>query len=215
MELLVALAISSILILAVQTAFSLGIRLWRRVEDRRSYEEQARQVIVLLRTELTGLYLPPDSQEEGAVRAIRRQQFGSAGEQVFSFFTTTPGWNRGLPPGACARATYEYRKKQGEGEPEGTLIHREQLAAGEKIIGESSAGVIASGLSSFSLTYTENDGGGKGESGDASTKPPKLVKLSMSWQAKNAVTSLPEPVSFSTQFWVPVKSPLMPEDKEK
>jgi prepilin-type N-terminal cleavage/methylation domain-containing protein len=210
-ELIVALAIASILILAVKSAFSLGLRLWKRVEDRRPLEEQGRQVVGMLRSELAGAYLPPRVEGEGPV--FRRARVEETGGQVLSFFTTTPSCYRGLLPGRCARVTYEYRKEDGKDDSSGVLIRREQLVAGEKSIGEPFADVIATGLSSFSLTYTENDGdGSKEEAGPRSTKPPKLVRLSIGWPAKNAVTGQPEPVSFSAQFMVPVKGPLLPKE---
>ena len=65
-ELLVAVAISSIVILAVCTASSAGWRLWRRVEDRRPIDQQAAGIIDAMRKELAGAYQPGDGKESGS-----------------------------------------------------------------------------------------------------------------------------------------------------
>jgi len=210
-ELLVAMAISSIVILAVCAASDAGWRLWRRVEDRRPAEEQARRIIDMMRTEWAGLYLPP--AQEGAVPAFVHFEDRDRGEQMVSFCTAMPSYYRGLPPGRCAQVTYEFRKPVSDGDKGGVLVRREQLLAGETPIAEPTAEVIATNLASFAMEYLDREGKPQQGGRQGAARPPRMVKLQMAWPVRNALTGQDERVFFSSQFLVAAEAPLLPDEQ--
>lgn len=213
-EVIVALAIGAIVVLAVNKAFGLGLLLWRRVETRRPFEEQGRHIVGMLRAELAGLYMPP--MAEGAGDPFQHDQRKETGERKLSFFTATPSYYRGLPPGRCARVTYEYRRLDAQDDSDGVLIRREQLVAGEKPLAEPVAEVIAKGLKAFSIEC-KRDGDNRGgpPADQDSSQPPETIRLEMTWAANGPVTVRGQPVSFLAQFSVPVQSSLLPEESSQ
>ena len=206
-EMLVALTISSIIILAVNAALSQGMRLWRRVEEPRSHEEQGREIIRLMRTELAGLYMPPKKgNEEPPLTYFHSSQ---TGEFKCSFFTTTPSYECGLRPGRCARVTYEYRCTQDSG----VLIRRECLAAGQKIISESTADVLADGVSSFSFRLLTGEGKAYQLSQEGEPKPPGMVAMNVGWTGRHVMTGQRQPTVLAAMFPVPVEGGLLPKSQ--
>jgi prepilin-type N-terminal cleavage/methylation domain-containing protein len=210
-ELIVALAIGLIVVLAANQCFRLGLGLWHNVEDPRRLEEQGRAVVRMIRFELAGAYMPPT--ENGKGKAFQFVDERERGRQELSFFTTTPSYYRGLPPGRCAHVTYVYQQSSsGPQETRGVLVRREQLVAGEEPIGESIADIVADGLSSFPFTcmYKQNDGSG-GRDGDVVEAPhlPRLVGINMVWPIKETAHVRAGQVRFATQFLIPSEDSLV------
>ena len=211
-ELIVAMAISSVIILAVTAAFGMGLRLWHRVEDRRPFEEQARHIIAMFRSELTGIYIP--SVEEEAPLPFEHVQIQETGEWKLSFFTTTPSYYRGLPPGRCARVTYEYRNANPGDDSGGVLVRREQLAAGGKLIAEPMSEAVAEDFSSFLLQCEYDESGGGDDSVDDDANPlrvPRRVLLEITWEVNGHSGARADVVSFTVHIMVPVEDGLVPK----
>ena len=184
-ELLVALTISSIIMLAVVGSFGLGLRIWRKVENRRPIDETGRRILAVLQRELAGVYLPPSP--EGV-----ETTFQAEGPHKLSFFTANPGYYHGRPFGLCARVIYEFK--------EGVLTRSEELAATEKPIAGPTTEVLAEGLSNVAFAYVQDPAlpaAGGGASADNS-RPPKLVQVTLEWPGASAFG----------QFLVPVREPL-------
>jgi len=190
-ELLVALTIGSIIMLAVSGAFGLGLRLWRGVEDRRPAEQASARVLTALQCELSGVYLP--SLPDGGPR-----RFQAEGSTKLSFYTASPSYFYGLPAARCARITYEYK--------DGSLSRSEELAATERLIGSPVTEVVAEGISDFAFAYLQESGEPMPADGGASDggQPPKLVQVQMAWSM----------ASFSGQFLVVVREPLTADSGE-
>jgi len=214
-ELLVALTISSIVILAICAVSSAGWRLWRRVEDRRVFDQQAAGVIDALRVELAGLYLP--GGEEGNVPDWVYLNDQNRGEQVLSFCTTSPAYRRGGKAGRCARVTYEYRRLAfGEGAPsadgDGVLVRREQLLAGEKAIAEPEAEVIARKLKSCSIECLDANGQLLNGSPLWAGAVPAAVKVRMAWATGGRAGEPAETVTYLVRLPVLVNGMLSEEE---
>jgi type II secretory pathway component PulJ len=188
-ELLVALTISSLIILPVVSGFGLGFRLWRSIEDRRPAQEASRRVFGALRRELACVYVPP-VPEKAAPPFLR------GGSTKLSFFTSCPGYYYGAPAGRCAQITYEFK--------DGALTRTEQLAATEKVIGQPTTAVVAEGLSGLSFLYPDPAGSGKkGASTGDTNRPPKLVQVRLEWPT----------ASFVDQFLVAVREALVSDEQ--
>jgi len=207
-ELLVAILISSILVLALYQGLGLGMRLWKRVEGCRPAEEQARRIISLLREELAGLYFPTLEKRDGP--GFQYKENAQSGEWKIVFWTTHPAYKPTNLPAKCARVTYEYRiveRMVGQEQPEGVVIRRGQLAGGGKNLAGTGSGVIAHGLASFKLTLVRDKTSGQG-GGNAKEKPPRLVQYNAVWPMQEAMSGKPGVLSFSGQIFVPVKGEL-------
>ena len=209
-ELLVALSVSSILILAVYSAFDLGLMLWRRVEAPRTFEEQGRLVLNLMRTELAGLYWPNVQEQQLAPLEYFQERSGE--QWKLSFFTTTPSHDRGLLPGRCVRVTYEYRRQRGQEAAGGVLIRRAALAAGEKVIADPTADVLAEGLAECKVMLRDAKGEAWQNEGDGSRQPPATVAFEMHWPDVAFAPGRTRPVRFQASWPIPVRDALMPDD---
>lgn len=209
-ELLVALSLSTILILAAHSAFGLGLMLWRRVEAPRQFEEQGRRVLTLMRAELAGLYWPNVEQEKVPPVVYHEQRGGS--QWKFSFFTTTPSHYRGLPPGRCVRVTYEYRTP-GNGKASGAvLIRRAALAAGEKEVSEPVADVLAEGLTGCKVTLQDAKGEPWQAEGKGRQAPPAMVAVEMRWPDVSYAAGRTRPVEFQARWPVTIQAALLPDE---
>jgi prepilin-type N-terminal cleavage/methylation domain-containing protein len=185
-ELLVALTISSIIMLAVVGSFGLGLRVWRKVEDRQPIDETSRRVLALIRRELAGVYLP--SSPLAGVNAT----FQDEGPHKISFFTANPGYHYDRPSGLCARVTYEYK--------DGVLTRSEEPVATDMPLAAAVTEVLAEELSNVTFACIQGSAlpsHGSSPPADSSC-PPELVQVRLEWPT-TAVTG---------QFLVPVREPL-------
>ena len=212
-ELLVALTVSSIVILGVHAGARAGWDVWRRVEDGRPVEQRARRILGAMRWELGGFYRP--RPVEGEMEALVRMEDRDRGELVVSWFTTMPSYRRGLPAGRCARVTYVYRKGEGSKEGGGVLERREQLAAGEKVIGGALVDVLAKDLAGFEVECFDSGGNPVEVGSGGSDKPPRRVKVAMSWSIRDGLTGRAEPVRYAAEFLVPNDGDYLTDDSEE
>jgi len=207
-ELLVALSLASILILAAHSAFRVGAMLWRHVEEPRPFEEQGRRILALFRSELAGLYFP--NVDPGENPPLVYEQDRESGQWKFTFFTATPSCHRGLPPASCARVTYEYRVPDGHGTRGAIMIRRAQWVAGEKPIAEPTADILAEGLSACSIRLLNDKGTPYRIDKQPGTRPPAMVAVDLQWPSKPFFRETSRPVRFRTVFPVPVNGSLWP-----
>jgi prepilin-type N-terminal cleavage/methylation domain-containing protein len=210
-ELMVALSISTVLVLAVHTAFRMGMRLSRREEGREQLETKSRQVVRLLRAELSGAYFPP--KQDGKPAPFRFQRLQDTGEWVLAFFTATPAYHPDQPPGFCAQVTYEYRRPEGQAKGTGVLIRREALAAGEELVGEATADVVADGIETMSLNVKRVDQASGGLAEWNPGKLPVLVELRITWASGGSRTAPAGTESLSARVWMPVSAELSSGDE--
>lgn len=146
-ELLVAVTISAIVILGVQAAFAQGKAVWSRVESRAPGLERLTAIVAMLRDEVGGLYLPP-------VKNVRPFEFErtETGEARLAFFTTSPGRHGSALRSRTVRVVYEHRL-EGDRSTPSVLIRREQLYSGEKPIAEVTSEVVATGLTTMTVSF--------------------------------------------------------------
>lgn len=175
-ELLVALTISSVIMLTSVSAFWMGLRVWHRNEDRRPTEELASRIVQLLRSDLTGVYLPsiPGGLEQAFMHHYRDD---------LAFYTSTPSYYRDLPAGRCVHVSYKFHDE------DGTFTRTEQLVATDKTIAEPVREVIAQGMQSVDFHYEtdDNNQGGGAQPG----RLPKYVRVTMIWPTLSVQAQLP------------------------
>ena len=185
-EILLAMFITSILILGVNTAYRQAHLIWSDAEDRRPIYHTARLVTETLRQELSCLYFPPMTEGEGSLFELSYQPNEKT---ELAFYTLAPSWKGSLESSRLSRVRYQFRK---DPDTEETLLERfEQPCGGEKIIGTESSDLVAEGLSDFRVWVAD---AGSGSSDDLWKKsyhskdtPPQALKVLMEWPATEKV----------------------------
>jgi prepilin-type N-terminal cleavage/methylation domain-containing protein len=207
-EVLLAMMITSVLILGVQAAYRQAHQLWSRVEDERPLYSAARVLTETLRTELSGLYLPPVQEGQGPQSndASFRLQSLPDGTVELAFHTLAPAWYGDVASSRMAKVLYRFSKDQDTGQ---TLLRRvEQPCAGEKIIGLERSDTVATGLSAFGLWAVAPDAArSKGAFQpvyESKERPPKAIKVVITWPGTKDV---PE-TTFETLFVIPCEGQL-------
>lgn len=189
-EILLALAICTILILGIQGVYRQALLLWSRTEDDRPIYAEARFISELLRNELSSLYMPVVAEENGSDEN-GQDEVGEASKASFSLRTLPDGaievsfyaLNSALEGSPChgrvAKIGYSYNN--------GVLTRSEQFCAGEKIIGQKTTQIIAEGLANYKMDVCVKDENSQNiqwtNSYDSKDKPPKAVKISVSWES--------------------------------
>jgi hypothetical protein len=206
-ELLLVLAISSVIVLGINAVYRQAHLIWASVEDPRPIYHDARAIIETLRHELSCLYFPPapdanDAEDGAAFEPI------SVGDNGFAFYTLAPSWKTGLSASRMARVRYSLATDPVT--DENILQRFERLCAGEKPIGKESLDIVARGLSEFSISVVQGEQeqslDDDPNSNRQSDTPPKAVKVSLSWAAAENVPQ----ARFETTILVPAQVALTP-----
>jgi len=189
-EILLAMAICTILILGIQGVYRQALLLWSRTEDNRPIFSEARFISELLRNELSSLYMPvveekngPDGNGQDDGGEVSKASFSLMtlpdGTIEVSFYTLNSSLQGSPCHGRVAKIGYSYNK--------GVLTRSEQFCAGEKIIGQKTTQIIAEGLADYKMVVFVKDENSQDmqwtNSYDSKDKPPKAVKISVSWES--------------------------------
>ncbi|MHC4742282.1 MAG: PulJ/GspJ family protein [Planctomycetota bacterium] len=188
MEILLAMLITSILILGVNAAYRQAYLLWSNVEASRPAYHAARLITETLRQELACLYFPPASEQaDRAGHEDSGPPFSlislPSDETELSFFTLTPAWKGSLESSRIAKVSYRFGKDPDTGE---LLLDRfESPCSGEKIIGLPTYDLVAQGLADIKM-FVAGPGSEPGanswqQSYDSREAPPKALKIRLEW----------------------------------
>ena len=205
-EVLIAMLITSILVLGINGAHRQARRLWLGAENPRPAFHSMRLLTDTLRTELSGVYLPAvDSNDASAAFELSRPR---PGQVELTFLTHTPAWETSLQASRPARLTYRYVANEASGS--GVLKRAEQLFAGAKALGPVHEETILMGLSEFQVLVADPNGGENTVSWidtfQARGTLPRALKLKLAWPHKDPALDLP--TRFETSFLVPCQEVL-------
>lgn len=203
-EILLAMLISSILILGINAAYRQAHLIWSNAESRRPIYYTARLVTETLREELSCLYFPPVDEEHGSPFRLLTLPDGTV---ELTFYTLTPSWKGSPESSRIAKARYSFSRDPYTDE---TLLQRfEQLCAGEKIIGKERSDILIIGLSDFrvwaAVANPDSPGDLWRESYESKDSPPKAVKILLKWAT---TADLPE-IDFQTSILIPCQGSLV------
>jgi prepilin-type N-terminal cleavage/methylation domain-containing protein len=204
-EILLAMLITSILVLGVNSAYRQAHLIWSSAENRRPFYQTARIITETFRQELSCLYIPPLTEKEDFAFELL---YLPNDKTELAFYTLTPSWKGSLESSHPAKVRYRFAKDLDSGE---TLLERfEQPCGGEKIIGRESSDVVAEGLSEFKVWVIDPNSNPNRlswmESYNSKDTPPKALKVLLKWPAVNKV---PE-ISFQFCTLISSQGPLTP-----
>ena len=207
-EILLAMLITSILVLGIRGMYRQAHVIWSAAEDKRPVYHAIRIITETLRQETSGLYIPPagedDSEPVFALTYIPGQQ------TELLFYTLTPSWRGGLESSRMARVRYIFTKDEDSGEA--VLSRTEQPCAGEKLIGAESSDIVVTGLSDFRISVANPNSDARGElwipSYDSKDRPPRAVKMLLKW--KNPEDTAPS--EFEASFPIICQASLGPTE---
>jgi prepilin-type N-terminal cleavage/methylation domain-containing protein len=204
-EILLAMLITSVLVLGVNAAYRQAHLIWSSAENKRPFYQAARLITETFRQELSCLYIPSLKEEEDFAFELL---YLPNDKTELAFYTLTPSWKASLESSRPAKVRYRFARDPGTGE---TLLERfEQPCGGEKIIGMESSNIVAEGLSEFRVWVIDPNSSPNRlswtESYNTKDTPPKAFKVLLKWPAKN---KLPE-IDFESCTLVPCQGPLAP-----
>lgn len=204
-EILLAMLITSILILGVNTAYRQAHLIWSNAELKRPIYHTARLITETLRQELSCLYIPP--MNEGEDNVFELIYFPNEKTEL-TFYTLTPLWKGSLESSRAAKVRYKITR---DADKEEILLERfEQYCGGEKKIGRESSDVFAVGLSDFRIWIIDPNSSPQHpswqESYHSKDTPPKALKVSLKWGGSRQVSG----VVFQTVLPVPCRGSLVP-----
>jgi prepilin-type N-terminal cleavage/methylation domain-containing protein len=204
-EILLAMLITSILVLGVNSAYHQAYLIWSSAENRRPFYQTARIITETFRQELSCLYIPPLTEEDDFAFELL---YLPNDKTELTFYTLTPSWKGSLESSRPAKVRYRFAKDPHSGE---ALLERfEQPCAGEKIIGNESSDIVAEGLSEFRVWIADSNSGPSKDlwkdSYNSNDTPPKALKILFKCPAKN---KQPE-IDFQCCILIPSQGPLTP-----
>ncbi len=196
-EVLMAMLISSFLVLGLHGAYRQARQLRSVVENERLIYESSDRVMECLRTELAGAYLPVLDSDAKAF-ALATEADGSC---ELTFYTLSSAWRTGAE---CARsARIRYRFTKGATARENTLERFEQWCAGERVITKEERDVLLTGpfeLSAWVMAPgTDRSEESLKASYEAHDQAPRATKLLLRWRT--------EPDTAGTTFSILVSLP--------
>ena len=181
-EILLAMLITSILLLGVNTAYRQAHLIWSNTENKRPIYHTARLLTETLRQELSCLYYPPVTEDENCPFELL---YLPNEKTELIFYTLTPCWKGGLESSRVARIRYTFNRNAGS-----FILERfEQLCGAEKVIGKESSDLVIEGLSDCRIWVANPNSGSTGdlwmESYNSKDTPPKALKVLLTWPATN------------------------------
>jgi prepilin-type N-terminal cleavage/methylation domain-containing protein len=172
-ELLLAMFITSVIVLGLHAAFKQATMLFSRTQQPRHIYQTARLINETLRHELAALYIPPSLDPNQP-----NQQLPKADSDGFTFHTLNPFWKTASPSARSAKITYKFTNESGSGR--GVLTRSEQIYATEIPLAPPTTDIIAENLSDFKVTLINDQ-----------KSQPKGVKISITWQNEIMQTTIP------------------------
>ena len=190
-EVLIAMAISSVLVLGVTAAYRQIREAGEILEKRSRVYERVRVLTELLREEIVFLYGPDFGDgEDGDVFGISSEGDGNA--EMF-YFTVNPSWKRGTGTGGCVRVRYEFCEDEGDGKRK--LVRYEQAYSGGDAIGEEERSEIeADGLVRFEVWAFDGEERKWREVWTDGKRIPVAVRVELVWEGIEDVVRMTVPV---------------------
>jgi len=204
-EILLAMLITSILVLGVNAAYHQAHLIWSSAENKRPFYQTARIITETFRQELSCLYIPPLTEGEDFAFEL---SYLPNDKTELAFYTLAPSWKGSLESSRVAKVCYLFAREQGT---EKTLLERfEQPCGGEKIIGRESSDVVAEGLSEFRVWIVDPNSSPSEDlwkdSYNSKDTPPKALKVLLKWPETNKE---PE-IDFQSCILISCQGPLAP-----
>ena len=204
-ELLVATAIISVIMLGVHQGFSAALVSWHRAESNLDAADEARRFMGGLSSELRCLVVLPLSEGEAAFEADPDR---------LTFLTTSGLGDRSVKPGLnVSRVTYEILRPAEPGaQGEQISVRRtRQFYSGSQPIAEQAAAVVLEGIRRLKFYYLAEESLVTGfqwqENWQSNPEPPRAVRVEL--QFKRGVPPGEGQASlFRTLVQVHVRSPL-------
>jgi prepilin-type N-terminal cleavage/methylation domain-containing protein len=178
-ELLLAMFITSVIVLGLHAAFRQATMLFSRTQQPRHIYQTARLITETLRRELAALYIPPPLEPNQPDQPDQPdQQLTEDDSDGFTFHTLNPSWNTASPTARSAKITYKFTKESDSGR--GVLTRSEQLYATEIPLALPTNGIIAENLSDFNVSLINGQ-----------NSQPKAAKISITGQNETIQTTVP------------------------
>jgi prepilin-type N-terminal cleavage/methylation domain-containing protein len=205
-EILLAMLITSVLILGINAAYHQAHLIWSSAEIKRPIYHTARLITETLQQELSCIYFPPTTEDENVESSFKLLYLPNEGTEL-TFYTLTPSWKGSLESSRMARVRYKFFRDPDTDE---ILLERfEQPSGGEKIIGKESSDVLVTNISEFRIWATNPNSGSSSnswiESYESKDTPPKALKVSLKWAARDRA---PE-IDFQCCILVPCNSSVL------
>jgi prepilin-type N-terminal cleavage/methylation domain-containing protein len=202
-EILLAMLITSVLILGINAAYQQAHLIWSSAEYQRPIYHTARLITETLRQELSCLYIPQISEEGNCAFEL---VYLPNEKTELAFYTLVPCWKGSLGSSRPAKVRYRFTRNRETGK---MLLERsEQLCAGEKTVGTESSDVVVEGLADFRAWVIDPNSSPRRpswkESYNSKETPPKALKVFLKWEATDRA---PE-VSLSCRTLIACESPL-------
>ncbi|MHC4396882.1 MAG: PilW family protein [Planctomycetota bacterium] len=180
-EILLAMLITSILVLGVNAAFRQAHMLWSRAEKQRPVYQKSRLLFDTLTEELVCLYMPKiDAQQQPAPFDLSTLPDGTV---RLAFFTLNPAWKNTVLSNLSSKIIYEFRIDSDSGRR--VLSRVEQLFSGEKSVGLQQKEAILEGFSGITIQAADSNAGALSDLWKSdlqcSQRPPKAVKILLKW----------------------------------
>jgi len=189
-EILLAMLITSTIVLCVNAAYQQAYRLYSEIETNRPVYHDARLIAETLREELSCLYVPVEQNQEITPFKLLTRPDGAVELQ---FFTLAAMWRGSPETTGIARIRYVFAPDQDKGN---TVVQRfEQPWSGEKPIGQEKTDVVAEGPLEYSLWAFDPNGPDSSpeswrQSYDAKGLLPRAVKVRLSWPASKGPSQI-------------------------
>jgi prepilin-type N-terminal cleavage/methylation domain-containing protein len=208
-EILLAMLITSILIIGVNSAYRHSHSIWSGAEISRPIYHTARLITETLRDELAGLYFPPTNEDANDSFELL---YLPNEKTELSFYTMSPSWKGSLESSRLAKVRYRFTK---DTDAEKTLLERlEQSCAGEKIIGVESPDIVTEGLYDFKVWIVDPNSNTPEitwqESFSSKDTPPKALKILLRWQTDEQIHAL----DIETIILIPSQTVLKPQSTQ-
>jgi len=164
-EVLLAMLITSVLVLGLNAAFKQAHLITSHAENSRPMYQNARLITDLLRKELSGLYVPHELADNASCFQLT--------DDTLEFFTLTPSFTASSASCHMAKVRYNFAKD---------VLHRhEESYAGEKQIATQVSDIAAKGLSKFKISVYDRDEKKWKDQYTSKQAPPGAVKVSFCW----------------------------------
>lgn len=179
-EILLAMLITSVLVLAVNAAFRQAHMLWSRAQKQRPVYQKTRLFFDTLREELVCLYMPTIDDEQPAPFSLSKLPDGTV---RLSFLTLNPSWKYTAVSNFPGKVSYEFTTESDSDQK--VLSRTEQLFSGEKAVGPEHKEATLEGFSGITILAADPNAGSLADSWknvlQCRQTPPKAVKILLKW----------------------------------
>lgn len=197
-EILVAMLITTVLVLGLNAAVKQAYFLYSQAENRCPIYQKTRLLTETLRTELSSLYLPPNSQEKEDENTF------IAEPTKLEYFTLTPALAEAPSVSHINKITMEFTKNKDTNLT--TITRTQQMFSGEKAMGSKTTSAFLDGNYDLSLqAYDPNEKKWKDSYKSKNLLPPAL-KMTLVFPDDN-LRNVPS-INFETIFHIPTQASL-------